>query len=140
MLGTCMDLTRPDAAPDSGADVQPDAGSVVVVDAVPDRGAPEAGADRPKPCSGCADPGWACLTCFKEPPATNAVVFIQCVGGRPYDCNGQRLYFDSSDETCSSFPDIQLCWTCTSRPGLQCPSPVPYCNTTTGACSAEPAS
>jgi hypothetical protein len=137
--------------PDTGADLMadlfasPDAyQSDLAPDRSPDLSQRDAGSDLSPPCSGCADPAWACMACINE--GHNSIpVLIQCVGGMPYDCNGQFMRVQgicgtANTQSCISCNRVLTCPAyapgCLSE--IRCPDPAPYCNATTGACSATP--
>jgi hypothetical protein len=141
----------PDAQPDSQPDVRVDSPAEVLSppDVAPDRGpdvvSRDAGTDLPPPCSGCADPAWFCTSC------TNPIrpIAVQCFGGVPVDCKGQPM-FVSWGTVCPPAGSAQICMGCNQgsqficdgdpncAKNLRCPDLAPYCNATTGACSATP--
>jgi hypothetical protein len=143
--------TQPDAIPDSYPDVigPPD----VATDIGPDLVSRDSGFDLPKPCSGCADPAWACSTCMNSNP--KRAILVQCVddgtNSVPYDCNGQAVilaYQNGSIGPCGARGSASICLSCTESASLtcavagsnctsqlHCPDEAPYCNTKTGECS-----
>jgi len=140
VLGDCVSVAGPDSPPEIGADAR-------APDALPRdlTSSDEQAGDAQKPCSGCADPAWACSTCFDEAMgSTNpkAVVLVQCVHGKLYDCRGLLLPLGKGDEACLA-GDGTSCVPCTGtatvkNTPLQCPYPVPYCNAATGECTGAP--